>query len=230
MRWLISPQCRIYTSENRINIGSDNGLSPIRRQAIIWTNAGLLSIGPLGTNFSEVLIKIQNWMHLKMSSAKWRPFCPVGGWVNGITRIHVTHMHWSTSNVHWLEWSLPSEPQTGLYTFEQAIAHSASVPLVARFEQNESSLSSSAPSALKNHIYVYCDNCEKLLDVWSWLQRCSLFSDAYDIYISHQYLTEVEILMCLKGLRDKFHVFQFMLSLVLSRTRYSLWQSKRDWF
>ena len=39
-------------------IGSDNGLSPDRRQAIIWTNAGLLLIGPLGTNFSEILIEI----------------------------------------------------------------------------------------------------------------------------------------------------------------------------
>ena len=36
-----------------IIIGSDNGLSPDRRQAIIWTNAGLLLIGPLGINFSE---------------------------------------------------------------------------------------------------------------------------------------------------------------------------------
>ena len=60
-------------------IGSDNGLSPVRRQAIIWTNAGILSIEPLGTNFSEILIRIQAFsfkkMHLKMSSAKWRPFC-----------------------------------------------------------------------------------------------------------------------------------------------------------
>ena len=38
---------------------SDNGLSPVRCQAIIWTNAGLLSIGPLGTILSEILIKIQ---------------------------------------------------------------------------------------------------------------------------------------------------------------------------
>ena len=35
-------------------IASDNGLSPGRRQAIIWTNAGILLIGPLGTNFNEV--------------------------------------------------------------------------------------------------------------------------------------------------------------------------------
>ena len=33
-------------------IGPDNGLSPGRHQAIIWTNAGILLIGPLGTNFS----------------------------------------------------------------------------------------------------------------------------------------------------------------------------------
>ena len=39
-------------------IGSDNGLSPGRRQAIIWTNAGILLIGPLGTNFSESVIDI----------------------------------------------------------------------------------------------------------------------------------------------------------------------------
>ena len=38
--------------------GSDHGLSPGRRQAIIWTNAGILLIGPLGINFSEILIEI----------------------------------------------------------------------------------------------------------------------------------------------------------------------------
>ena len=60
-------------------IGSDNGLSPGRRQAIIWTNAVILLIGPLGTNFSEILIEIRTFsfkkMRLKVSSAKWRPFC-----------------------------------------------------------------------------------------------------------------------------------------------------------
>ena len=60
-------------------IVSDSGLSPGRRQAIIWTNAGILLIGPLGTNFSEILIRTETFsckkMHLKMASAKWRPFC-----------------------------------------------------------------------------------------------------------------------------------------------------------
>ena len=61
-------------------IGSDNGLSPGRRQVIIWTNAGILLVGPLRTNFSEILVKIHTFsfskIHLKMSSVKWRPFCP----------------------------------------------------------------------------------------------------------------------------------------------------------
>ena len=60
-------------------IGPDNGLSPGRHQAIIWTNAGILLIRTLGTNFSEILSRIHAFsfktMHLKMSSEKWRPFC-----------------------------------------------------------------------------------------------------------------------------------------------------------
>ena len=60
-------------------IASDNGLSPGRRQAIIWNNDGILLIWPLGTRFSEILIEIHSFsfkkMHLKMSSGKWWPFC-----------------------------------------------------------------------------------------------------------------------------------------------------------
>ena len=60
-------------------IGSDNGLSPGRRQAIIWTKVGILLIRILGTNFKEIVSEIHTFsfkkMHLKMSSAKWRPFC-----------------------------------------------------------------------------------------------------------------------------------------------------------
>ena len=36
--------------------GSGNGLLPVRCQAITWTNASLLSIGPFETNFSEIWI------------------------------------------------------------------------------------------------------------------------------------------------------------------------------
>ena len=47
-------------------IGSDNGLSPGRPQAIIWTSARLLLIGPMETNFSEILIEIQTFSFKKM--------------------------------------------------------------------------------------------------------------------------------------------------------------------
>ena len=76
-------------------ICSDNGLSPGRRQAIIWTNAGILLIVPLGTNFSEISIGIQTFsfkkLHLKMSSAKWRPFC-LG--LNVLNENCVIHICW----------------------------------------------------------------------------------------------------------------------------------------
>ena len=59
-------------------IDSDNGLSPGRCQAIIWSNTGILLIGTLGTNISEFLSEINAFsfkkMHLKMSSGKCQPF------------------------------------------------------------------------------------------------------------------------------------------------------------
>ena len=51
------------------------------RQAIIGTNADILSTRPQGTYFNEILFEIQissfKEMHLK-TSAKWEPFCPGG--------------------------------------------------------------------------------------------------------------------------------------------------------
>ena len=65
--------------DNLTIFGSDNGLSPGRRQAIIWIHAGILLIGLLGTNFSETLIDTHTFsfkkMRLKMSSAKCRSSC-----------------------------------------------------------------------------------------------------------------------------------------------------------
>ena len=61
-----------------ITIASDYGLSPVRRQAIIWINAAILSTKLKGTYFSEIISKIQKFslkkMPLNKSSEKWRPF------------------------------------------------------------------------------------------------------------------------------------------------------------
>ena len=83
-------------------ISSDNGLSPGRRQAIIWTNAGILLIGSLGTNFSEILIEIQvfsfNKMHLNITSVKWRPFClSLNVLLNGLCWLHLNIDHQDNS-------------------------------------------------------------------------------------------------------------------------------------
>ena len=60
-------------------IASDSGLSPDQRQAIIWTSAGILLIGPLGRNFNAILIKVHIFsfrkIHFKMWSVRFRPFC-----------------------------------------------------------------------------------------------------------------------------------------------------------
>ena len=42
-------------------IGLDNGLLPGQRQTIIWTDAWILLIGPLGTNFNEILTEIHSF-------------------------------------------------------------------------------------------------------------------------------------------------------------------------
>ena len=80
-------------------IGPDNGLAPIRRLAIIWTNAGILLIGPLGINFSKILIEVHtfsfNKMPLIMSSPKRRPFC-LGLHVWDLSSISADTLRW-----HW---------------------------------------------------------------------------------------------------------------------------------
>ena len=97
-------------------IGSDNGLSPGRHQANIWTDAGILLIEPLETNFSEILSGIHTFsfkkMHLKMLSGKCQPFY-LGlnvlrvkllwslrqTYHTGVLNDKVTHPH--TSMPHW---------------------------------------------------------------------------------------------------------------------------------
>ena len=57
-----------------IIIGSDNGLSPSRRQVIIWTSEGMLLIWQFDTKFNELLMEMDVFsferMQLNMASAK----------------------------------------------------------------------------------------------------------------------------------------------------------------
>ena len=99
-------------------IGSDNGLSPDRRQAIIWTNAGILLIGPLGTNLIEILIEILIFsfkkMRLIVSSAKRRQFC-LG--LNGLNHGQKVSMFYSVILMIWQDSKLAqvTKATRGLY-------------------------------------------------------------------------------------------------------------------
>ena len=60
-------------------------ISPVRWQAITWTNAGILSIGLLETKFNEIWIGNLSFvfkkMHLKMSAAKLAAILSQERWV-----------------------------------------------------------------------------------------------------------------------------------------------------
>ena len=84
----------MYLSVEWVIIDTGNGLSPNRWQAITWTNADILSIGPFGTNFKEVWIKIQyfsfNKIYSKVPFVKWQPFCSGLNVLNAIWCVSVT--------------------------------------------------------------------------------------------------------------------------------------------
>ena len=119
-------------------IASNNGLSPSRRQAIIWTNAGILLIRTLGTNFSEILTEIHIFsfkkMHLKMSSAKRWPFCL------GLNELMLNDMYTGSANL-------------------RASGYDSSVwiKLILSFHYNKSSISYSVPvSVFCNRMICWC--------------------------------------------------------------------------
>ena len=81
-------------------IHSDNDMSPIWCQFIIWTNNGMFLIEPSGTNFGEIWFTFQktlfNKMSLKMSFAEEQSIClslnvlrkDIASWLNSLSRNH----------------------------------------------------------------------------------------------------------------------------------------------
>ena len=93
---------------NLSTIGSDNGLAPDRRQAIIWLNVGILLVGPLETNFSENLIEILTFsfkkMRLKVSSAKCGHFVSASMWGIRVKSV-CTKLYQTYQSVNRVPWS-----------------------------------------------------------------------------------------------------------------------------
>ena len=115
-------------------IGSDNGLSPGQRQAIIWTNDGILLIRTLGTNFSEILNEIHSFSfketHLKMSSAKWR-----------LSRIGLNELNHAQCAVLRCVFvavsSILSRLMFSLYTYSPKVVHQGKTSHINKMEQNQ---------------------------------------------------------------------------------------------
>ena len=87
--------------------GSDNGLLPGRHQASIWTNVGILLIGPPRTNVGEILTEIYI---LSLKKCIWksrqeigvilyRPLC-----VNLETQSLIWNVIWSVTRSHEQPW------------------------------------------------------------------------------------------------------------------------------
>ena len=100
-----------HVSVNQTIFGSDNGSVPSH-----YLNQCLL-IGPLITNFSEIVIKIHHFslkkIHMKMSSAKWRPYCHGLTWCMSHTELlwlcFLPHIKWQvwrrlTRSPTWYWW------------------------------------------------------------------------------------------------------------------------------
>ena len=75
-----------YASINRVSIGWNYVLLPVRRQAKSWTDADVLSFETQGTNFIAFSIEIfsSNKMRLKMPSAKVWAILFRGRWVKAM--------------------------------------------------------------------------------------------------------------------------------------------------
>ena len=83
----ISSRIIVYQHQRLYYINSFNSSPPSATYMRQWIGSALVQIMALSaTNFSKILIKIQNFsftkMHLKIPSAKWWQFCPGRRWVN----------------------------------------------------------------------------------------------------------------------------------------------------
>ena len=65
----------MYVSVNWVNIGSANGLLPVRHWAITWINAGVLLNGPYHIKFGDIWVKMQQFLLRKHIRKCHLPLC-----------------------------------------------------------------------------------------------------------------------------------------------------------
>ena len=160
-----------HTCISKLTIsGSDTGLPPGRRQAIIWTSAGILLIGPLGTNFGENLIEIYTFsikkMHWKMSSGKWWPFC--------------LSLNVLTSQFIWVSWHLKSlATQLFLQQLVQADIKETIEFLHLGLLWREPQVTGRSPSQRLGHV--------ESVSTWLSLHHHEITLNLWDVHSSYHY-------------------------------------------
>ena len=169
-------------------ICSDNGLSPGRRQVIIWTNAGILLIRTLGTNFNGILIKIHTFsfmkMHLKMSSAKWRQYClglNVLSPCNSFDyRVPVDFINCHSLRSTGLKWNITSSRPSGTWSKDKTPSNIQQMLIITKVVRYSMTDGACVPKRFPkkctfgNHALVVCSVGTKQLtieNVVSWLRQ-----------------------------------------------------------
>ena len=160
------------------SISSDNGLSPGRRQAIIRTNAGILLIRPLGTNFSEFVVEILivsfKKLRLKVSSAKRRPFCL------GLNELN------QNRNRDWFQH--PVFGFAGFYQIESGSAKPLNHPL-GRISRNKKKTDSDGQVSMEATHNLFNSLAFNFLTMtnygkWTWMIFDIFIKFAYDTFLS----------------------------------------------
>ena len=95
-----------------VNIGSGNGLSPVRHQAITWTNVDLFTIEHFGANLVRNVLTITSKSLLSMHGNCWvktiELFCQEEAFENGVCLSNIILYQWV--------WSKTMEPPPPPYT------------------------------------------------------------------------------------------------------------------
>ena len=149
---------------NQVSIGSDNGLSFIfSAKPLSEWSVCLLSIGPLGTNFTEILTKIQNFsftkMHMKISSAKRQPSCPGGDELSCIFFQFVSHLVKLTEQCTKSQLIWPHQQRILTWTSYQIFprTHKCTFSLFLQFLETEMVLIfETIPCGKQGHIFTVC--------------------------------------------------------------------------
>ena len=168
-------------------IGLDNGLAPNRRQAIIWTNARILPILPLRTNFDEFLIKKYKPFHSRKCIWKYRlqndSHFVRGRWVNGVfltVRCGYNAVQYNMvfhSPLHWLTQTTNQslDLKNTLFVLPSRASYGV---LIVKIWERIGRVKMAPHWTCKSVLHDFIPESRLILAVWNWVDEvASLFQN-----------------------------------------------------